>query len=176
MSDQTFGGPEQLRVVVGVTLQQPENVVRQAARFARLLQAVLVCAHVDRDSYVVAEHPDGSISSRPIDPDRVDWEQPDFDEELAARIRRLTEREQVQVELRELAGDPAVALSRLADVLQAELLVVGARRSRLRSTLSEYFGGSVAAQMAHRQHRPVVLIPRPAGQHVTPPPWQRTGS
>ena len=59
-------------IVVGVTQKQPLTVLREAARFARLFNAALVCANVDAGSYVVAEHPDGSVESRPIDPDQPD--------------------------------------------------------------------------------------------------------
>jgi hypothetical protein len=48
-------------IVVGVTEHQPPQVIRQAAGFARRFGATLVCAHVDADAYVVAEHPDGSV-------------------------------------------------------------------------------------------------------------------
>jgi protein CrcB len=51
-------------IVVGVTRKQPLTVLREAARFARLFKAVLVCANVDAGSYVVAEHLDGSVESR----------------------------------------------------------------------------------------------------------------
>jgi len=162
--------------VVGVTGSQPATVVRQAAQLARRFEAVLVCAHVDRGSYVVAEHPDGSVASRPLDPDRVDWEPVTFDERLAVELGRLADEEHVAVEFRELAGDPAVALARLAEVLNAELVVVGTRRRRLRASLPDYFGGSVAAQLAHRQCRPVVVIPRGGGQAERTPPWEGTRS
>ena len=45
-------------VVAGVTPQQPPIVVEWAARFARQFGAVLVCAQVEADHYVVKEHPD----------------------------------------------------------------------------------------------------------------------
>ena len=60
-------------IVVGVTPQQSAVVVQQAARFARHFEAALVCANVDPGSYVVAEHRDGSVESRPIDPDLPEW-------------------------------------------------------------------------------------------------------
>jgi nucleotide-binding universal stress UspA family protein len=65
----------------------------------------------------------------------------------------------VTVELRELAGDIAHALGRLAEVLGSELIVVGSRRGGLRSSMHEFFGGSVAAHLAHRQPRPLVVVP-----------------
>jgi nucleotide-binding universal stress UspA family protein len=146
-------------IVVGVTPKQPLAVLRQAARFARQLEAVLVCANVEAGSYVVAEHPDGSVESRPIDPDQPDWNIAVFDGGLAHRIRSIAGQEGVPVEFRELAGDIAHALGRLAEILQAEMIIVGSRRGGLRSSMHEFFGGSVAAHLAHRQPRPVVIVP-----------------
>ena len=151
-------------IVVGVTPKQPLTVLREAVRFARQFKAVLVCAHVDAGSYVVAEHPDGSVESRPIDPDQPDWNAAVFNGGLAHRIREVADKEGVRVEFRELAGDIAHALGRLAEVLNAEMIIVGSRRSGLRSSMHEFFGGSVAAHLAHRQPRPVVVVPMPASE------------
>jgi nucleotide-binding universal stress UspA family protein len=151
-------------IVVGVTPQQPLTVVRQAARFARQFQAALVCANVEAGSYVVAEHPNGSVESRPIDPDQPDWNIAVFDGGLAHRIRSVADQEGVAVEFRELAGDIAHALGRLAEILNAEMIIVGSRRGGLRSSMHEFFGGSVAAHLAHRQPRPVVVVPLSASE------------
>ncbi|HEU0256641.1 MAG TPA: hypothetical protein VFQ96_02235 [Microbacteriaceae bacterium] len=40
-------------IVVGLVPHQPERVALEAARFAGLLGAELVCAHVDPERYVV---------------------------------------------------------------------------------------------------------------------------
>jgi nucleotide-binding universal stress UspA family protein len=146
-------------IVVGVTPQQPVAVLREAVRLARQFKAVLVCANVEAGSYIVAEHPDGSVESRPIDPDQPDWNAAVFNGGLAHRIHELADQEGVRVEFRELAGDIAHALGRLAEVLNAEMIIVGSRRGGLRSTLHDFFGGSVAAHLAHRQPRPVVVVP-----------------
>jgi nucleotide-binding universal stress UspA family protein len=148
-------------IVLGVTPKQPLTVLRQAVAFARQFNAVLVCANVEPGSYVVAEHSDGSVESRPIDPDQPDWNTAIFDGSLAARIRDIADKEGVRVEFRELAGDIAHALARLAEVLNAEMIIVGSRRGGLRSSMHEVLGGSVAAHLSHRQPRPVVVIPLP---------------
>jgi len=145
--------------VVGVTPQQPVAVMREAVRLARQFKAVLVCANVEAGSYVVAEHPDGSVESRPIDPDQPDWNAAVFNGGLAHRIHEVANQEGVRVEFRELAGDIAHALGRLAEVLDAEMIIIGSRRGGLGSTLHDFFGGSVAAHLAHRQPRPVVVVP-----------------
>ncbi len=163
MSDRT--------IVVGVTPHQPDRVVRQAARFARAFDASLVCANVDPGAYVVEEKPDGSIGSRPVDPDAVDWSGPVFDSALAQRIESWAREEAVVVEFRQLAGDIAHALGRLAEVLDSELIVVGSRRGGLRSSVHDFFGGSVAVHLAHRQPRPLVVVPiSPAAEG--PLPWE----
>jgi nucleotide-binding universal stress UspA family protein len=125
-------------IVVGVTPKQPPEVIRQAARFARQFEAVLVCANVDAAAYVVAEHPDGSVDSRPIDPDQPDWDTAVFHGGLADRIGALAQPEGVHVEFRELAGDIAHALGRLAEILQAEMIIVGSRRGGFRSSMHEF--------------------------------------
>ncbi len=161
-------------IVVGVTPRQPPMVISSAIRFARQFEAVLVCANVDPGSYVVTEHPDGSIEALPVDPDAPEQTVRPFDRELAGRIRQVTEQAGVQVEFRQLAGDIAHALGRLGDALQAEMIVVGSRHRGVWSGLQEFFSGSVAANLAHRQRRPVVVIPVApvsAGDRL---PWEET--
>ena len=153
-------------IVVGVTEEQPPAVLHHAVRLARRFNAVLVCANVDRASEVVTEHPDGSVEARTIDPEAPARTSRPFESELANRIRSVAQEGAVQVEFRELAGNVAHALGRLGDVLDAELIVVGSRHRGVLSGIREFFGGSMAARLAHRQHRPVVVIPRdpvPAG-------------
>ena len=121
---------------------------------------MLVCANVEAGSYVVAEHPDGSVESRPIDPDQPDWNTAVFDGGLANEIR-ASPGGRHSGGVPRLAGDIAHALGRLAEVLDAEMIIVGSRRGGLRSTMHGA-GGSVAARLAHRQPRPVVVVPVPA--------------
>lgn len=165
----TAGGENS--VVVGVTAHQPDRVVREAARLARALDARLVCATVDPGAYVVKENSDGSVISRPVDPDGAEWSSAVFDPALADRIRALAEEESVRVEFRALAGDIAHALGRLAEVLNSELIVVGSRRGGLRSSMHEFFGGSVAVHLAHRQPRPLVIVPL-TPEAEGPLPWE----
>ncbi|MGI8459525.1 MAG: universal stress protein [Propionibacteriaceae bacterium] len=159
-------------VVVGVTPGQPDAVLLHAARFARHFNATLVCANVDLMSYVVSENADGSIEALQIDPDLPDVSPNVFDGGLAAHVHQALRNEGVDVSFRELAGDAAHALGRLAETLDAEMIVVGSRRSGFRSSVREYLGGSVAVHLAHRQHRCVVVVPVapvPAGEQL---PWE----
>ena len=158
------------RILVGVNHGQSEVVLRQAVRLAQAFGAELVCAHVDVGRYVVEERPDGVVVSRPLDPDLPELSDTDFDPALAEHVRGLVG--SVPVTFRELAGDRAYALSRLAEICGVEMIVVGSRRRGVRSGLKEFFGGSVAAQLAHRQHRPVVVVPVAPVPLDTPLPWE----
>ena len=158
------------RIVVGVNHHQSDVVLHQAVRFAQAFGAELVCAHVDVGRYVVEERPDGAVVSRPLDPDLPELSDSDFDPVLADHIRGLVA--PLEVTFRELAGDRAYALTRLAEICGAQMIVVGTRRRGVRSTLKEFLGGSVAAQLAHTQPRPVVVVPvAPVGPDA-PLPWE----
>jgi nucleotide-binding universal stress UspA family protein len=71
-----------------------------------------------------------------------------------------------------LAGDVAYALTWLADILDVELIIVGSRRGGVRAGLKQFLTGSVAAHLAHRQHRPVVVIPVAPVAEGKPLPWE----
>jgi len=116
------------RILVGVTYGQPDTVLRHAAHFARTFGAALVCAHVDPGRYVVEERPDGSVVSLPLDPELPELKDTDFDEGLVAQVRAAVADDSIDVSFRELAGDVAYALTRLADICDVELIIVGSRR------------------------------------------------
>ena len=160
------------RILVGVTYGQPDVVLRQAARFARTFQAALVCAHVDPGRYVVEELPDGSVASLPLDPDLPELKDTDFDHGLVAQVRAAVADESVELSFRELAGDVAYALTRLADILDVEMIIVGSRRGGVRAGLKQFLTGSVAAHLAHRQPRPVVVVPVAPVAEGKPLPWE----
>lgn len=188
-------------LVVGVVRHQPDAVVREAARFAARLGADLVCATVDVGRYIVQEHADGTVTSAPVDPDLPELGESVFDPEIEARLRELlgspddrTEDDdtadnpadgtetaastgdgtaaRVSWSTRALAGDPARALGRLADALDAEAIVVGTRDTGIRAGIQEFFSGSVAVHLAHRQHRPVIVIPLTPVDGEGALPWE----
>jgi nucleotide-binding universal stress UspA family protein len=160
------------RILVGVTYGQPDVVLRHAARFARTFDAALVCAHVDPGRYVVEELPDGSVASLPLDPDLPELKDTDFDQGLVAQVRAAVADESIELSFRELAGDVAYALTRLADILDVEMIIVGSRRGGVRAGLKQFLTGSVAAHLAHRQPRPVVVIPVAPVAEGKPLPWE----
>jgi nucleotide-binding universal stress UspA family protein len=160
------------RILVGVTYGQPDVVLRHAARFARTFDAALVCAHVDPGRYVVEELPDGSVASLPLDPDLPELKDTDFDQGLVAQVRAAVADDSIELSFRELAGDVAYALTRLADILKVEMIIVGSRRGGVRAGLKQFLTGSVAAHLAHRQPRPVVVIPVAPVAEGKPLPWE----
>jgi len=160
------------RILVGVTYGQPDVVLRHAARFARTFDAALVCAHVDPGRYVVEELPDGSVASLPLDPDLPELKDTDFDQGLVAQIRTAVADDSLELSFRELAGDVAYALTRLADILDVEMIIVGSRRGGVRAGLTQFLTGSVSAHLAHRQARPVVVIPVAPVAEGKPLPWE----
>ncbi|MFO7689780.1 MAG: universal stress protein [Cryobacterium sp.] len=146
-------------VIVGVTPGQADAVVVEAAVLAERFEGELVCATVDTGYYMVTEFDDGSVTASPVDPDNPEIVTLTVDPALLAHLTRLLDGRGVRWSTRALAGDPARALDRLADTLDAGLIVVGTRHAGWRGSLHEFFSGSVGVNLAHRQHRPVVIIP-----------------
>ncbi|WP_345762891.1 universal stress protein [Diaminobutyricibacter sp. McL0608] len=146
-------------IIVAVVAGQPTTVLEHAATLADDLDIPLVCANVDVNRYLVSSYVDGSVVALPYDPDLPEVEKATFDPELAANIRALLEPKGIRYRLEQLAGDPAWALTRLADEVDARYIVVGTREAGFRGSLREFFNGSVAVHLAHRQHRPVIVVP-----------------
>ena len=146
-------------VVVGVTSTQPHAVVEQALVFARRFDASLVCVQVDSVRFVVDAKDDGTIVAAPFDPDGGDVIDERMDPDIVSFVTGLAERARVDCRFVATAGDPARMLGLVADEVGAILIVVGARRATLGASLREFFTGSVAAGLSHRQHRPVVVVP-----------------
>ncbi|MGH3341237.1 MAG: universal stress protein, partial [Propionibacteriaceae bacterium] len=122
--------------------------------------------------YVVEELPDGTVASLPLDPDLPELKDTDFDQGLVAQVRAAVADESLELSFRELAGDVAYALTRLADILDVEMIIVGSRRGGVRAGLRQFLTGSVAAHLAHRQPRPVVVIPVAPVAEGKPLPWE----
>ena len=147
-------------IVVGVIPKQADAVIIAAAEFARRFDAAIVLASVDTSSYAVDERADGTVMAMPFNPDMPVMIEETFDPDLRARLASLLDPRGVQWSSRALAGDPAKALGELADSLDALVIIVGTREPTIRQGIREFFSGSVAANLAHRQRRPVVVIPQ----------------
>lgn len=158
-------------VLVGVVPGQPVAVVINAARFAEHFHAHLVCACVDAGRVCVGERPDGTVISLSVDPDLADERAEVFAPKLKAEITAALEGSNVPWSVRALAGAPAQELSRLANELDAAMIVVGTRETGIVSSVREFFNGSIAAHLSHRQHRPVVVVPLNPVGHDGTFPW-----
>lgn len=146
-------------ILVGVEHGLPDAVLIEAAHLARDLGCHLVCAHVDLGRYMVREDANGEVHSLPFDPDLPEELDDVFDPDLAAHIESVLKETGIAWSKRELAGDPARALGHLANMVNARMIVVGTHPAGLRSSLHEFFHSSVSLHLAHRQHRPVLVVP-----------------
>ena len=144
-------------VVVGVIPDQSTRVVKEAARCAKLFQAPLVVVHVDVTRFVTYEDPDGYVHSAPIDLNIAAGE--GQLETVKATASAFLEGHDVRWSVQQLVGDPAMAIKHLAEQIDAKLLVVGTRKRGLGESIREFFTGSVAARLAHRQHRAILVVP-----------------
>lgn len=145
-------------VVAGVQPDQPLWVVQVAGEYAKAFGAELVCVSVDPARYAFQELPDGTLLTAPVDPDLLVG-QPDFPDEQRAAIDALLSPLGVAWSLQERTGGPAEALREVAEEVDALMIVVGAARGGVRGALRTVLAGSVAGRLAHRQYRPVVVVP-----------------
>jgi nucleotide-binding universal stress UspA family protein len=159
-------------ILAAVVPGQPVTVLEQAARLADDLDLPLICATVDPNRYLVSSYVDGTVVALPYDPDLPETEEEQFDPELEEHIRGVLAGRGIPYVLKQLAGDPAWALSRLADELDVRYIVVGTREAGLRGSLREFFNGSVAVHLAHRQHRPVIVVPLAPVPGAQKLPWE----
>ncbi len=172
MEDSSAPDPVGPVILVGVEHGLADAVLIEAAHLARDLGCELVCAHVDLGRYAVDEAADGSVHSLPFDPDLPELNDDVFDADLAAHIDAVLAPTGVSWGRRELAGDPAHALGHLAETLNARMIVVGTHEAGLRTGLKEFFRGSVATHLAHRQHRPVLVVPLSPVTDGRALPWE----
>ncbi|WP_298943800.1 universal stress protein [uncultured Microbacterium sp.] len=162
MTDAMHNTPEheavpQGAVIVGAIPDQPPRVLIEAARYARLFGAPLIIAHVDVTRFITYEDPDGYVHSAPIDMDIASGE----GQLAAVTDAAASALADVAVDwtVSQLVGDPAMAIKQLAERSHARLIVVGTRRRGFGESIREFFTGSVAARLAHRQSRPVLVVP-----------------
>ncbi|MFQ4148915.1 universal stress protein [Arthrobacter sp. LAPM80] len=159
-------------VIVGVAPGQPPHVLEQAAYFASHFGTELVCVFVDQARLPVSEGDDGAVASVSIDPDSSDEAEEPFDAKLAAGLESVLRDTGVRWRTLVVAGEVSAALSRLAERLDAAMIVVGTHDRSVGGSIQEFFNRSVATHLAHRQPRPVVVIPAHApGLEAPLLPW-----
>ncbi|HWS49757.1 MAG TPA: universal stress protein [Microbacterium sp.] len=147
----------QKAVIVGMQPGQARHVLDEAARFARLLSAPLIVTHVDVARFVTYEDPDGYVHSAPIDLN-LDVGAAEF-ETVQSEAAAALDGTGITWTARQLVGDPALAIKKLANKVDAQLIVVGTRKRGIGESIREFFTGSVAARLAHRQHRSILVVP-----------------
>ena len=144
-------------VIVGVIPDQSPRVLKEGARYAKLFHAPLAVVHVDVTRFVTYEDPDGYVHSAPIDINIATGEgELTRVQDAAAAVLADSG---VDWAVRQLVGDPAMAIKQFADHVDARLIVVGTRKRGLGESIREFFTGSVGARLAHRQHRPILVVP-----------------
>ena len=144
-------------VIAGVIPDQSPRVLKEAARYAKLLQAPLVVVHVDVTRFVTYEDPDGYVHSAPIDINIAagEGELAKVQDAAASVLGEAGPHWTV----RQLVGDPAMAIKNFAEQIDARLIVVGTRKRGFGESVREFFTGSVGARLAHRQHRSILIVP-----------------
>jgi nucleotide-binding universal stress UspA family protein len=157
-------------VVVGVVPSTADRVVTTAVDVAARYGTGVACVSVEPDRLAFAEGIDGTVLSYPLDPESYAAEL-EFDPALEARLRSIAEARGVEMVATSLTGEPAHVLGALADRDDAPLIVVGSREAGLRGSVREFFAGSVALHLSHRQHRPVVVVPLAPVTRSEALPW-----
>ncbi|MCU1407852.1 MAG: hypothetical protein JWQ43_4155 [Glaciihabitans sp.] len=159
-------------IIVGVVRGQSATVLLQAVEFAKRFDAILVCASVNPTRYTVTENADGTVSSLPLDPEIADLREEQFDPDVREYLDATFAGTGAAWTTRALAGNPARSLARLAETLDATMIIVGTRKPTLRATVREFLAGSVAVHLAHHQKRPVLVIPQDPQPADDPLPWE----
>lgn len=148
-------------VVVGVLPHQSPAVVHQAASLARSLGAGLVCVWSDPARTFVAQEPDGTLVTTPLDPDHADSQEGDGVAETATAAQVASHLEGVELPWRFVytVGEASRALARVAQEVGATMIVIGSRRPGLGGWMNHLIGGSTAGHLAHTQPLPVTIVP-----------------
>lgn len=153
-----LGGP----VLAGVTPGQGLAVLHRAADLAHSLGVGLACAWADPTTF--EEHEQGGrVEVLPIDPDAVDDDAARIRSDLYHQLRDELWGTGLNWRFAALSGEPAHALATYAEEVGASVIVVGTREDGIAHRFEERIAGSVAVHLAHRQSRPVLVVP--LGQH-----------
>ncbi|MFJ6678130.1 universal stress protein [Microbacterium sp. NPDC091382] len=161
-------------VIAGIVPGQSPRVLREAAQYARMHGAPLLVAHVDVTRFVSYEDPDGYVHTAPINLDAIPGEA--LETQLRDEAARSLEGADMAWQLEMLAGDPALAMKDLAERTDARLIVVGTRKRGIGESIREFFTGSVAARLAHRQARPILVVPIGEPTSDDEDPWREKHS
>lgn len=160
------GAPAGSVLVVGTLPGQDRRIPQEAAALAARMRTSMVCVWADQGNIIVRRNPDGSVDTVPMDPDGVeDPDRPTAEEVLFGQLEEALATSPVPWRFHCTNGTPARALHETAEELDAVAIVIGTRQPGFGHWAAEKIDGSVAVRLAHHQHRPVILIPRPDEAH-----------
>ena len=145
-------------IILGVDWNFSEHLIRTAEALAATLNAHLICAFVDPASYLIEWEPVNQRVALSLDPS-INEEAEFPSGELQAKLEAILGKPGDRWSFRVLNGDVPKALNRLAENTHAALLVVGAGRKGTLAWLDRTLEGPVAEALAHRQQRPVLVVP-----------------
>ena len=159
-------------LVVSVVPHQSPLVAVTAANLGAATGApALYFAYVDTDRYAEEEHPDGTVRHLSIDPDLDDDSWRDRERSLTKDVAEAMQGADLPWHFRYLAGRVDRALTHLARAVDAAAFVVGTHVGK-HHHVGEFFQGSVSVQLAHRQHRPVLVVPLDVVDWNARAPWE----
>lgn len=143
--------------VVGISPGQQDLVPLAALAWSQAGNRKLFFAYADPSRYVIEEYSDGSVRHGEIDPDIVDDQWRQRQQQLERYLHQVVG-DQADWEFRYLAGRPDRALTHLARAVDAAVIIVGTRAPSARG-FRAFIEGSLGVQLAHHQHRPVLMVP-----------------
>lgn len=159
-------------LVVSAVPGQSPLVALTAASLARATAAPAVYfAYVDTSRYTVEEFTDGTVHHEPVDPDLAGDEARKTEQRLTALVREWMDGQDVPWFFRYLAGREDRALTHLARAVDAAAFVIGAQTHGHRR-VRDFLGSSLAANLSHRQHRPVLVVPVQVVDWRGRAPWE----
>ncbi len=144
-------------IVVGIAAGDSDAVALVAADFARRLDATLVCGVVDEAHYTVKDRSGHEVIA-PIDSDAVD-DPMAMRSTIEAHLHDVLDPVTTSWSVRFITGEPSAGLAEIAAGADALMLVIGTGRRTVGRTLREFFEGSIAAHLARRQSRPILVVP-----------------
>lgn len=159
-------------VVVGVVPGQPELVTLTGASWAAALGVELYVGYVDPTRMTVEENPDGSVRHSSINVDAIDDSWQGRSHQIQQFLEEVLADSPISWHFRYLAGRPDRSLTHLARAVDASALVVGTHSPQASSRWHEFVEGSMAARLAHHQHRPVLVVPLQVVDWHATTPWQ----
>lgn len=158
-------------VVAAVPDQSPVIALTAVSLAQATGAAGLYFAHVDTTRYTDVEHPDGTVRHLPIDPDLDDDTWREREAALVRAVGGWMAGQDVPWHVRYLAGRVDRALTHLARTVDAAAFVVGTHVGR-HHRIADFVSRSPSMQLAHRQHRPVLVVPVQVVDWEGRAPWE----